>query len=58
MIKVLHTADIHLDVPFKIANVAKAQTRRSELRGALIERRHTPGVRVVAVPTRGSSTLI
>ena len=35
MIKVLHTADIHLDVPFKIANVAKAQTRRSELRGAL-----------------------
>ena len=35
MIKVLHTADIHLDVPFKIASVAKAQTRRSELRGAL-----------------------
>lgn len=35
MIKVLHTADIHLDVPFSIGNVAKAQTRRSELRGAL-----------------------
>ena len=34
MIKVLHAADIHLDVPFNIGDIDKAKIKRSELRGA------------------------
>ena len=33
MVKILHTADIHLDSPFSLADVKKAQTRKAELRG-------------------------
>ena len=33
MIKILHTADIHLDSPFSLLDVKKAQARKSELRG-------------------------
>ncbi len=33
MIKILHTADIHLDSPFSLLDVKKAQTRKAELRG-------------------------
>ena len=33
MVKILHTADIHLDSPFSLFDVKKAQVRRSEMRG-------------------------
>jgi len=33
MVKILHTADIHLDSPFSLLDVKKAQVRRSEMRG-------------------------
>ena len=33
MIKILHAADIHLDSPFSLLDVKKAQARKSELRG-------------------------
>lgn len=33
MIKILHTADIHLDSPFSLLDVKKAQARKAELRG-------------------------
>lgn len=33
MIKILHTADIHLDSPFSLLDVKKAQARKTELRG-------------------------
>ena len=33
MVKILHTADIHLDSPFSLLDVKKAQVRRNEMRG-------------------------
>lgn len=33
MIKILHTGDIHLDSPFSLCDVRKAQIRKNELRG-------------------------
>lgn len=33
MIKILHTADIHLDSPFTLSDVQKAHIRKNELRG-------------------------
>lgn len=33
MIKILHTADIHLDSPFSLCDVRKAAARKTELRG-------------------------
>lgn len=33
MVKILHTADIHLDSPFSLLDVKKAQARKAELRG-------------------------
>ncbi|MBQ0125894.1 MAG: DNA repair exonuclease [Clostridiales bacterium] len=33
MVKILHAADIHLDAPFSLYDVQKAQVRKSELRG-------------------------
>lgn len=35
MIKIIHTADIHLDTPFSLYDPQKAQARRNELRGTL-----------------------
>ncbi len=34
MPKIIHAADIHLDAPFSILDVQKAQVRKNELRGA------------------------
>ena len=34
MPKIIHTADIHLDAPFSMLDVQKAQVRKNELRGA------------------------
>jgi DNA repair exonuclease SbcCD nuclease subunit len=34
MPKIIHTADIHLDAPFSLLDVQKAQVRKNELRGA------------------------
>ncbi len=34
MAKIIHTADIHLDAPFSMLDVQKAQVRKNELRGA------------------------
>ncbi len=34
MPKIIHAADIHLDAPFSMLDVQKAQVRRNELRGA------------------------
>ena len=33
MPKIIHTADIHLDAPFSLFDVQKAQVRKNELRG-------------------------
>ncbi len=33
MVKILHIADVHLDAPFSLFDVEKAQARRNELRG-------------------------
>ena len=33
MVKILHTADIHLDSPFSLLDVKKAQARKAEMRG-------------------------
>lgn len=33
MIKILHTADIHLDSPFSLYDVSRAKARKNELRG-------------------------
>ena len=32
MVKIIHTADIHLDSPFSLLDVQKAQMRKNELR--------------------------
>ncbi len=34
MLKIIHTADIHLDSPFRMEDLAKAQARKNELRAA------------------------
>ncbi len=34
MLKIIHTADIHLDSPFRMENLQKAQARKNELRAA------------------------
>ncbi len=34
MVKIIHTADLHLDSPFSLFDIQKAQVRRNELRGA------------------------
>lgn len=34
MLKIIHTADIHLDSPFRMEDLAKAQARKNELRSA------------------------
>ncbi len=34
MVKIIHAADIHLDAPFSMLDVQKAQVRKNELRGA------------------------
>lgn len=34
MVKILHTADVHLDSPFTLEDVSRSQARRSELRAA------------------------
>ncbi len=34
MVKIIHAADIHLDAPFSLLDVQKAQVRKNELRGA------------------------
>ena len=34
MPKIIHAADIHLDAPFSLFDVQKAQVRKNELRGA------------------------
>ncbi len=34
MAKIIHAADIHLDAPFSLLDVQKAQVRKNELRGA------------------------
>lgn len=33
MVKILHTGDLHLDAPFSLYDVRKAQARKNELRG-------------------------
>ena len=33
MLKIIHTADIHLDSPFSLFDAQKAQARKNELRG-------------------------
>ena len=35
MPKILHSADIHLDSPFRSGNAGKSEVRRRELRGTL-----------------------
>lgn len=34
MLKIIHTADIHLDSPFRMEDIQKAQARKNELRAA------------------------
>ena len=33
MVRILHTGDLHLDAPFSLYDVRKAQARKNELRG-------------------------
>ena len=36
MVKILHTADLHLDSPFSLLDVEKAKQRKNELRGTFV----------------------